>query len=36
MDVWGETPAGFEIMRRLKERFDPDGILSPGRFVGGL
>ena len=36
IDVWGVAPAGFEIMRRLKDRFDPDGVLSPGRFVGGL
>jgi FAD/FMN-containing dehydrogenase len=24
------------IMRRLKEELDPAGVLSPGRFVGGL
>ena len=35
-DVWGPLPAGFEIMRRLKQRFDPDAILSPGRMVGRL
>ena len=36
IDVWGERPEGFEIMRRLKARFDPDDILAPGRFVGGI
>ena len=36
LDVWGERPAGFEIMQRLKARFDPDDILAPGRFVGGI
>lgn len=36
IDVWGEQPSGMEIMRRLKQQFDPQGILNPGRFVGGL
>ncbi len=35
MDVWGPSPA-LDVMRRVKERFDPNGILNPGRFVGGL
>lgn len=36
MDVWGAEPSGMRIMRRLKEQFDPQNILNPGRFVGGL
>jgi glycolate oxidase FAD binding subunit len=33
-DVFGGSRADIAIMRRLKEQFDPRGILSPGRFVG--
>jgi glycolate oxidase FAD binding subunit len=35
MDVWGPVPA-LGLMRRLKEQFDPEYRLSPGRFVGGI
>jgi glycolate oxidase FAD binding subunit len=30
-DPWGPPPAGAAIMRRLRESFDPAGILNPGR-----
>jgi glycolate oxidase FAD binding subunit len=36
IDPWGPRPPAFAIMERLKRRFDPDGRLNPGRFVGGL
>ncbi len=36
VDVWGPAGNGFALMRGLKEQFDPDRILNPGRFVGGL
>ncbi|HEU4726320.1 MAG TPA: FAD-linked oxidase C-terminal domain-containing protein, partial [Kofleriaceae bacterium] len=36
IEPWGPPPPSFAIMQRLKRRFDPDGRLNPGRFVGGL
>ena len=36
IDVWGVAPSGMEIMRRIKAQFDPDNVLNPGRFIGGL
>jgi glycolate oxidase FAD binding subunit len=35
-NVWGPPREDFALMQRLKQVFDPHGILSPGRFVGGL
>jgi glycolate oxidase FAD binding subunit len=36
-DAWGSIPSdSLEIMSRVKREFDPEGILNPGRFVGGL
>ncbi len=33
---WGDAePAGLFLMRRLKEAFDPHGILEPGRSAAG-
>jgi glycolate oxidase FAD binding subunit len=36
IDVWGSTGPGSGLMRRVKGVFDPDGVMSPGRFVAGL
>ncbi len=36
VDAWGTIGDDFEVMRKLKDAFDPNHILSPGRFVGGL
>ena len=36
IDVWGPEPPGLGLMREIKRRFDPQGMLNPGRFVGGL
>jgi glycolate oxidase FAD binding subunit len=36
LDIWGTQPSGLHIMRRLKQEFDPENVLNPGRFIGGL
>lgn len=36
MDVWGARGDDLEAMRKVKAAWDPRGILSPGRFVGGI
>jgi glycolate oxidase FAD binding subunit len=36
-DPWRAEPGpGLELMRRVKERFDPAGTCNPGLFVGGI
>jgi glycolate oxidase FAD binding subunit len=36
LDVWGETGQTASLMRALKEKFDPQAQLNPGRFVAGI
>lgn len=36
IDVWGYNASSIEIMRRIKQQFDPNSILNPGRFVAGI
>ncbi len=35
LDVWGPVPA-LDLMRRVKQQFDPERRLAPGRFAGGI
>jgi glycolate oxidase FAD binding subunit len=34
--VWDPPGPGVDLMRGLKARLDPQGVLNPGRFVGGI
>lgn len=36
VDAWGPAGDYVALARRVKEKFDPRGILSPGRFIGGI
>jgi len=36
LKIWGPPPADFALMQKVKRVFDPQGVLSPGRFVGGI
>ena len=36
MDVWDDVGDSLDVMRRMKEQYDPDSILNPGRFAGGI
>ncbi len=36
LDVFGPAPEGLSLMRTLKQRFDPERVLAPGRFVGRI
>ncbi|HEX2034776.1 MAG TPA: FAD-binding oxidoreductase [Chloroflexota bacterium] len=36
LDVWGPVRDDVRLMRALKEQFDPQGTLNPGRYVGGI
>ena len=35
-DPWGPPRADLPLMRKLKDSFDPQHVLSPGRFAGGI
>jgi hypothetical protein len=34
--VWGPARPDFALMRRVKNSFDPQTVLAPGRFAGGI
>ncbi len=36
VEAWGPIGTRLNLSRRVKEKFDPRGILNPGRFVGGI
>lgn len=36
IDVWGRTPETIDVMRSIKQEFDPRRVLNPGRFAGHL
>lgn len=36
VDVWGPPRNDFALMRRIKEQLDPERVLNPGRYLGGL
>lgn len=36
LDVWGYSGNALDLMRQIKQQFDPENILSPHRFVGGI
>ena len=35
-DVWGSAGPGARLMHNIKQQFDPQGILNPGRYVDGI
>ena len=35
-NVWGPAGPGARLMHSIKEQFDPQGILNPGRYVDGI
>ncbi len=36
LDIWGPPSDAQPVMVRIKQRFDPDGVLNRGRFLGGI
>ncbi|MGB3263676.1 MAG: FAD-binding oxidoreductase, partial [Microcoleus sp.] len=36
LDVWGYTGSAIDLMRRIKQEFDPENIFSPNRFLSGI
>ncbi len=35
-DIWGEPPSTLDLMRRLKDEYDPGRVLNRGRYAGYL
>ena len=36
IDVFGDVGTSIEIMRRIKQQYDPGRVLNPGRFAGRI
>ena len=36
IDVWGDIGNTLGLMKQVKDRFDADGLLNPGRFVSNI
>lgn len=36
IDPWGYRGNGLDLMKKIKQQFDPQNLLNPGRFVGGI
>lgn len=36
VNIWGPAKSDAELMRRVKNAFDPEDIFAPGRFVAGI
>lgn len=36
VDVWGLPPAALVLMRKIKQQFDPHGMLNSGRHIAGI
>ena len=36
LDIWGYTGNAVQMMQTIKQKFDPNHIFNPGRFVGGI
>jgi glycolate oxidase FAD binding subunit len=36
LDCWGSLPDSIGLMREIKQRFDPQRVLNPGRFLVGI
>jgi glycolate oxidase FAD binding subunit len=36
LETWGPARDYLNLTRRVKEKFDPRGLLNPGRFLGGI
>jgi len=34
--VWDDPGPSLRVMQRIKSQLDPNGLLNPGRFVGGI